>query len=78
MMRALFLGLGLFVLVLGLECMAIDQATVTNPQQDTAAAAGSSTVTFTPADWVPWTLVSAGLVTILYSYTLPQKFKGGR
>ncbi len=77
MMRALFLGVGLFVMVLGLECMAIDQATVTNPQQD-AAAAASTTVTFTPADWVPWTLVSAGLVTILYSYTLPQKFKGGR
>jgi hypothetical protein len=77
MMRALFLGLGLFVMVLGLEAMAIDSATVTNPQ-DTAAAGGSSTVTFTPADWVPWTLVSAGAVTILYSYTLPQKFKGGR
>ena len=77
MMRALFLGMGLFVMVLGLEAMAIDNATVTNPQ-DTGAAGGSSTVTFTPADWVPWTLVSAGAVTILYSYTLPQKFKGGR
>jgi hypothetical protein len=56
--------------------MAIDQAIVTNPQDASAAAAGgSSTITVSPADWVPWTLISAGAVTILYSYTLPQKFK---
>ena len=73
MMRSLFLAVGLFVLVLGLECMAIDQATVTTPPDSSGA--GPSTVTFTPADWVPWTLVSAGAVTILYSYTLPKKFK---
>jgi hypothetical protein len=76
MLRALFLGVGLFVLVLGLECMAIDQATVINSQDSGAMSMSSSTVTVTPADWVPWTLFSAGAVTILYSYTLPQKFKG--
>ena len=76
MMRSFFLGVGLFVLILGLECMAIDQATVTNPQDSSGASAGPSLVTVTPADWVPWTLVSAGAVTMLYSYTIPQKFRG--
>jgi hypothetical protein len=70
MWRALFLGLGFFLLVLGLECMFIDQATITR-------AAEGGVVTFAPPDWVPWSLVSAGAVTMLYSYTLPQKFKGG-
>jgi hypothetical protein len=70
MWRSLFLAVGIFLLVLGLESMAIDQATVTNPSDE-----GPSSVTYNPPDWVPWTLVSAGAVTILYSYTLPQKFK---
>jgi hypothetical protein len=71
MLRSLFLAIGIFLLVLGFESMAIDQATVTNPSEE-----GASSVTLTPADWVPWSLVSAGAVTMLYSYTLPQKFKG--
>jgi hypothetical protein len=72
MWRAFFLGLGLFLLLVGLECMAIDQATINNPSEE-----GSSVVTFAPPEWVPWSLVSAGAITILYSYTLPAKFKGG-
>lgn len=73
MWRALFLAMGLFVLVLGLEGLAIDSATVTNVSDD---GNGPGTVTVTPAEWVPWSLVSAGAVTMLYSFTLPQKFKG--
>jgi hypothetical protein len=69
MWRALFLALGLFLLVLGLECLLIDQATISNAE--------SSSVTVAPPEWVPWSLISAGAVTMLYSFTLPQKFKGG-
>ncbi len=77
MLRSLFLGVGIFVLVLGLECMLIDQAVVQNLQDSGAGVMGASAVTtVTPPDWVPWTLASAGAVTILYSFTLPQKFKG--
>src|SRR5204863_8526788 len=70
MWRAFFLAVGMFLLVLGAECMAIDQATITNPGEEEA---GPTVVTVTPQDWVPWSLVSAGAVTMLYSYTLPQK-----
>jgi hypothetical protein len=73
MWRAFFLAIGMFLLVLGAECMAIDQATLANPGEEEA---GPTVVTVTPQDWVPWSLVSAGAVTMLYSYTLPQKFKG--
>ncbi len=69
MWRALFLAIGLFLLVLGLECLLIDQATISSAEQ--------GTVTFSPPEWAPWSLISAGAVTMLYSFTLPQKFKGG-
>lgn len=71
MWRALFLGVGLFMLLVGAECLIVDQATIS-----TASDAGSQVVTLSPPDWVPWSLMSAGAITILYSYTLPQKFKG--
>ena len=71
MWRSFFLAVGIFLLVLGLEAMIIDQATLTNPSTD-----GPGEFTVMPPDWVPWSLVSAGAVTMLYSYTLPQKFKG--
>ena len=70
MWRALFLGAGMFLLVLGLECLVIDQATVMSMSES----ASSSIVTVNPPEWVPWSLISAGAVTILYSYTLPKKF----
>jgi hypothetical protein len=69
MWRALFLAVGLFMLVVGAECLAIDQATINSAEQ--------GKVNFAPPEWVPWTLISAGAVTMLYSFTLPQKFKGG-
>ena len=74
MLRALFLAAGLFVLVLGLECLAIDNATLTNISDQ---GSGPTIVTFMPQEWVPWSLISAGAVTILYSFTLPNKFKSG-
>lgn len=69
MWRALFLAVGMFLLVLGLECLVIDQATISNPEK------GVTTVA--PPEWVPWSLISAGAVTMLYSFTLPKKFQGG-
>ncbi len=72
MWRSLFLGVGLFLLVVGLEATLIDQAAVNNPSEES----GPTVVTVTPPEWVPWSLMSAGAVTMLYSYTLPQKFKG--
>ena len=72
MLRALFLGAGLFVLALGLECLAIDSATLSNLSEE-----GPTVITFMPQEWVPWSLISAGLVTLLYSFTLPNKFKSG-
>ena len=71
MWRALFLALGLFVLMMGVESLVIDSATLANHGDATV---GSQNVV--PPEWVPWSLLSAGAVTILYSITIPQKLKG--
>jgi hypothetical protein len=70
MWRSLFLALGIFTLVMGLEALVIDSATFANHGE---AAASRELV---PAEWTPWSLLSAGSVVILYSFTLPQKLKG--
>jgi hypothetical protein len=28
-----------------------------------------------PTDWAPWSLISGGAVTILYSFTLPKRMQ---
>jgi hypothetical protein len=64
MWRSLFLALGLFALLLGVQCMFIDRARWSGD--------GGEIV---PADWAPWSLMSTGAVVILYSFTLPKKLK---
>ena len=64
MWRSFFLALGLFSLLLGVQCLFIDRAHW--------AGDGSEVV---PPDWAPWTMMSVGAVVMLYSYTLPKKLK---
>lgn len=71
MWRALFLAMGLFVLLMGIESLVIDSATLASHGDPTV---GSRDVS--PPEWVPWSLLSGGAVTILYSITIPQKLKG--
>ncbi|HKD37870.1 MAG TPA: hypothetical protein VKB78_13755 [Pirellulales bacterium] len=71
MWRSLFLALGIFTLLLGLQALVIDSATFANHGEAT----GNHDLI--PAEWAPWSLLSAGAVVILYSFTLPQKLKGG-
>lgn len=61
MWRSFFVALGAFALLLGLQCLFIDQAKWSS---------GGEVV---PPDWMPWSLMSAGAVVMLYSYTLPKK-----
>ena len=70
MWRSLFLAVGIFTLLLGLEALLVERATFANHGEPAA------TRELVPADWAPWSLLSAGSVVILYSFTLPQKIKG--
>jgi hypothetical protein len=63
--------MGLFSVILGVECLLIDQATLISGR-DTPKAKVQKVV---PPDWAPWSLMSAGTVVVLYSFTLPKKLK---
>jgi hypothetical protein len=73
MWRSFFLALGLFSIILGVESMLIDRAVVVR-NRDTAMASVQEIV---PPEWAPWSLMAAGAVVVLYSFTIPKKLKGG-
>ncbi|MEX2118618.1 MAG: hypothetical protein WD847_03335 [Pirellulales bacterium] len=81
MWRALFLALGAYACLLGFECLVIDKAVLAESRQaapgllarmNPARGPGRD---LTPSDWAPWSLLSAGAVTMLYSFTIPQRVK---
>ncbi len=74
MWRALFLALGAFTCILGVQALAVERATVKQSSPDNP---GSYTYTeVTLPDWAPWSLMSSGVVVVLYSFSLPKKVGG--
>jgi hypothetical protein len=76
MWRAFFLALGIYCCVLGAECLLIEKATLTGRSDRQGALGlgiGAPKRELVPSEWAPWSLLSAGAVTILYSFTLPQR-----
>jgi len=80
MWRALFVALGFYCIVVGIECLLIDKAVWSERIKDT----NTFTRTFqpnerelVPPDWAPWSLMSTGAVTMLYSFTLKRGGGGG-
>ena len=80
MWRAFFLAVGIYGILLGVECLAIDKA-VLAPSRDSSASALVEQMSpgareIVPPTWAPWSLISGGAVVVLYSFTLPNKWKG--
>ena len=83
MWRAFFLAVGISLCVLGAECMVVDEAVISRSPAPAMATSygptppnsGRSRVV-KPPEWAPWSLMSAGAVVILYSFTLPQRMGG--
>jgi len=73
MWRSLFLALGLFSFILGVECLLIEKAILISSRDAVTTAQTNEII---PPDWAPWSLMSAGAVVVLYSFTLPKKLKG--
>ncbi len=67
MWKSFFLAAGIFACVVGLELLIIDSAVLLPVD-----GRGGSRLVMAP-DWAPWTLISAGAVTILNFCTLPIK-----
>ena len=64
MWKGFFLAAGLFTLIMGVEAFLIDRAVLTSGGD------------LTPPEWAPWSLMSAGAVIILYSFTIPKRIAG--
>lgn len=73
MWRSFFLAVGLTLLVAGAECLVVDDFILASKG---GASAERSTRDIKPPEWAPWSLLSAGAVTMLYSFTIPQRVKG--
>lgn len=73
MWRALFLALGAYTILLGLEALAVERAVLKRPENADAA---FQTRVLSPPDWAPWSLMGAGTVVVLYSFSLPRRVNG--
>lgn len=84
MWRSFFLAIGFFLMLLGVECLGVESAILKMRDEppapispfDTEPKVGAQKQVV-PPPWAPWTLLSAGAVTCLYSFTIPKRVKGG-
>ena len=81
MWRAFFLAVGIYMCILGAECLAVERfelaATEVEAGEATPAtlfgnAPGPLTASrdIEPQEWAPWSFLSAGAVIILYALTI--------
>ena len=85
MWRAFFLAIGVSCCLLGGQALAVEKAVLHASQPATGATSSLPFMSsafpnarrreIVPPDWAPWTLISAGAVTILYSFTIPARGK---
>jgi hypothetical protein len=70
MWRAVFLAIGISLAILGAECFVVEKAVMTR-KSDAEPALGmpDKTIVLQPPEWAPWSLLSAGVLIVLYSFT---------
>ena len=81
MWKSFFLAIGATLCIVGMECLLIERATLTDEAVKTrnVSAAGTASVDVpgakdvVPPEWAPWSLMSTGMVVILYSFSIPQR-----
>jgi hypothetical protein len=73
MWRSFFLAIGAYCCLLGVEALAIEKAVL----KVDPANAQTAWQEIVPADWAPWSMLGAGAVVMLYSFTIPQRVSGG-
>lgn len=83
MWRAFFLAIGATLVIVGLECLAVQKVTLKfredpppaqSPFQEAPKVGPNRQIR--PPSWAPWSLMSSGAIVCLYSFTLPRRLKG--
>ena len=74
MVRAFFLAMGISTAIIGLECMAVDKATIISQVESPVGGRPRTQVReIVPPDWVPWTLLTAGIIVVIYAFDIPKR-----
>ena len=81
MWRAFFLAVGIYMCIVGAECMAVERFELAAAEVDSgepspvtlfgnAPGPISASRDIVPPEWAPWSFLSAGAVIILYALTI--------
>ena len=83
MWRALFLAVGFFVMLLGVECLGVERVNLKMRDEPPAPTSPFDLETkvgaqkqIVPPPWAPWSLLASGAVVCLYSFTIPRRVAG--
>jgi hypothetical protein len=82
MWRAFFLAIGVFLVILGVECLGVEKVNLRIHEAPAAPSAldpapkEGPAKQVTPQNWHPWSLMSIGAVICLYSFTIPRRMQG--
>jgi hypothetical protein len=84
MWRALFLSVGIFMILLGIQCLGVQQFTLKTredpPAQQDSLFDNAPTIgpqkKINPKPWAPWSLMASGTIVCLYSFTIPKRVAG--
>lgn len=75
MWRAFFQAMGIFLFIVGMECLGIEQAVLRIHDPPTSLMAGPDSMgpakVFRPTEWMPFSLMATGAITLIYSFTIP-------
>lgn len=71
MWRSLFLALGVYTALLGVEALALEKAVIKRSVEGNPRAYTEEDLV--PPEWAPWSLMGAGAVVVLYSFTIPRR-----
>ena len=83
MWRAIFLAVGVFLILLGVECLGVEKIVLkvredppppSTPWEETPKLGPNKIIS--PKSWTPYSLLSTGAVVCLYSFTIPRRAKG--
>ena len=75
MRYSFFLALGMYVLLLGAQCWAVDTVVLRNRKHFFAARGAPPAREIVIPDWAPPSLMGLGVVLVIYSHTIPKWFR---
>ncbi|MCA9269473.1 MAG: hypothetical protein KDA41_13420 [Planctomycetales bacterium] len=88
MWRAFFLAMGISMVIVGAQFLVVERVVLATESPAASAPANdqrylfggpNNTASFSrgkevvPPSWAPWSLMSAGAVVIIYSFTIPKR-----